>query len=283
MKYLKYLYSIAACLFFLSCKKDVLDRPPLTSIIDGENTYWRNEDDIRLYANAFYPNYFTGFNTGFGVDYTPVRGYTFSDDLTSKNVQLSFDETVPTSLGSTSETATWLTKYAGPTWDFAWVRKSNILIDRLENIAKPNLTEEAFKHWTAVAKFFRGFEYSRLVSVFGDVPYFDKVVENTDLPTLYKDRDNRGIVMDKVYDDFKYVLANIRENDANALYLNKYIAAGFISRFMLFEGTFQHYHGLDAARAKKYLEFAVEAAAVVINSNKFNFTKDFNLFFHQRA
>ena len=283
MKYLKYLYSIAACLFFLSCKKEVLDRPPLTSIIDGENTYWRNEDDIRLYANAFYPNYFTGFNTGFGVDYTPVRGYTFSDDLTSKNVQLSFDETVPTTLGSTSEIATWLTKYAGPTWDFAWVRKSNILIDRLENIAKPNLTDEAFKHWTAVAKFFRGFEYSRLVSVFGDVPYFDKVVENTDLPTLYKDRDNRGIVMDKVYDDFKYVLANIRENDGNALFLNRYIAAGFISRFMLFEGTFQHYHGLDAARAKKYLEFAVEAAAVVINSNKFNFTKDFKSIFSSES
>jgi hypothetical protein len=163
------------------------------------------------------------------------------------------------------------------------VRKSNILIDRLENIAKPNLTDEAFKHWTAVAKFFRGFEYSRLVSVFGDVPYFDKVVENTDLPTLYKDRDNRGIVMDKVYDDFKYVLANIRENDANALYLNRYIAAGFISRFMLFEGTFQHYHGLDAARAKKYLEFAVEAAAVVINSNKFNFTKDFKSIFSSES
>ena len=282
MKYLKYLYSIAACLFFLSCKKEVLDRPPLTSIIDGENTYWRNEDDIRLYANAFYPNYFTGFNTAFGVDYAPVRGYTFSDDLTGKNVQISFDETVPTSLGSTSETAAWLTKYAGPTWDFAWVRKSNILIDRLENIAKPNLTDEAFKHWTAVAKFFRGFEYSRLVSVFGDVPYFDKVVENTDLPTLYKDRDNRGVVMDKVYDDFKFVLSNIRENDG-AQYLNRYIAAGFISRFMLFEGTFQHYHGLDAARAKKYLEFSVEAAAVVMNSNKFNFTKDFKSIFSSES
>src|SRR6186997_697575 len=283
MKYLKYLYSIAACLFFLSCKKDVLDRPPLTSIIDGENTYWRNEDDIRLYANAFYPNYFTGFNTGFGVDYTPVRGYTFNDDLTGKNVQASFESSVPTSRGSTSETAAWMGEYAGPTWDFAWVRKSNIMIDRLENVAKPNLTDEGFKHWTAVAKFFRGFEYSRLVSVFGDVPYFDKVVENTDLPTLYKDRDNRGIVMDKVYDDFKYVLANIRENDANALYLNRYIAAGFISRFMLFEGTFQHYHGLDAARAKKYLEFAVEAGAVVINSNKFNFTKDFKSIFSSES
>ncbi|HMK19700.1 MAG TPA: RagB/SusD family nutrient uptake outer membrane protein [Chitinophagaceae bacterium] len=280
MKHLKYLYSLLACVFLLSCNKEVLDRPPLDRISD--NNFWRNEDDVRLYANAFYPNYFTGFNTAFGVDYAPVRGYIFSDDLTSKNVQASFESSVPTSRGSTSETAAWLTTYAGPDWDFAWVRKSNIMIDRLENIAKPNLTDEAYKHWTAVAKFFRGFEYSRLVSVFGDVPYFDKVVENTDLPTLYKDRDNRGIVMDKVYDDFKYVLANIRENDGTQ-YLNRYIAAGFISRFMLFEGTFQHYHGLDAARAKKYLEFAVDAAAIVMNSNKFNFTKDFKSIFSSES
>jgi hypothetical protein len=232
--------------------------------------------------NAYYPNYFPGYNTSFTVDYTPVRGYTFCDDLTGKNVQSSFESSVPTSRGSTSEAAAWMADYAGPTWDFAWVRKSNILIDRLNSIAKPNITEEAYKHWMAVARFFRGFEYSRLVSVFGDVPYFDKVVENTDLATLYKDRDSRGVVMDKVYDDFKYVLESIRENDG-AQYLNRYIAAGFISRFMLFEGTFQHYHGLDAARAKKYLEFAVDAAAIVMNSNKFNFSKDFKSIFSSES
>ena len=171
-----------------------------------------------------------------------------------------------------------MAQYAGPTWNFAWVRKSNIFLNRLENKVKSNMTEEAYNHWTAVAKFFRGFEYSRLVSVFGDVPYFDQEVPNTDLATLYKDRDDRGFVMDKVYDDFKYVLANIRENDG-VQYLNKNIAAAFISRFMLFEGTYQHYHGLDAARAKKYLEFAVEAGDIVINSNKFSFTRDFKSLF----
>ena len=276
MKYLKYFGSLLAVLFFLSCNKDILDRPPLTSYVDG--LYWRNEDDVRMYANAYYPYYFSGFNTGFGVDYAPVRGYIFSDDLTGKNVQSSFESTVPTSRGSTSEAAAWLTTYAGPDWTFAWVRKSNVLLDRLDNVVKPNITEEAYKHWTAVARFFRGFEYSRLVSVFGDVPYFDKVVPETDLPTLFKDRDNRGIVMDKVYDDFKYVMSNMRENDGTQ-YLNKYIAAAFISRFMLFEGTFQHYHGLDTTRAKKYLEFAVEAGGIVINSNKYNFSRDFKSLF----
>jgi hypothetical protein len=279
MKYLKY-YSVAACLFFLSCNKDVLDRPPVTKIVD-EN-YWRSEDDIRLYANSFYPNYFNGFATSFTVDYTPVRGYTFSDDLTGKNVQANFESSVPTSRGSTSEAAAWMQSYSGPTWDFAWERKANVLLNRLDNVAKPKISDEAYKHWSAVGRFFRGFEYSRLVSVFGDVPYFDTEVPDTAVSVLYKDRDDRGFVMDKVYDDFKYVLANIRENDG-ALYLNKYIAAAFISRLMLFEGTFQHYHNLDAARAKKYLQFAVDAAEVVMNSNKYNFSKDFKSIFSSES
>lgn len=279
MKYLK-LYSILACALLLSCNKDLLNRPPLTSYVDDQ--FWRNEDDIRMYANAFYPNYFNGYNTSFTTDYTPVRGYTFNDDLTGKNVQANFETSIPSSRGSTSEDAAWMSTYAGPTWNFSWVRKANVLLDRLDNQMKPKITDESYRHWTSVAKFFRGYEYSRLVSVFGDVPYFDKVVDNTDLTTLYKDRDNRGVVMDKVYDDFKYVIANMRDNDGTQV-LNKYIAAAFISRFMLFEGTFQYYHGLDAARSKKYLELAVDAAAVVINSNKWNFSRDFKSLFSSES
>lgn len=267
-----------ACLLFFSCNKDLLDRPPLTSYIDADGLYWRNEDDIRLFANGFYTNYFNGFATSFTADYTPVRGYTFSDDLTGKNVQSNFESNVPSSRGSTSEAAAWMAQYAGPTWDFAWVRKSNILIDRVDNIAKPLISEEAYKHWSAVGRFFRGFEYSRLVSVFGDVPYFDRVVKESELDTLYKDRDSRGLVMDKVYDDFQYALANMRENDG-AQFLNKSIAAAFISRFMLFEGTYEHYHGLDAARAKKYLEFAVQAGDIVMSNPKYSFGSDFKSLF----
>src|SRR3546814_11502279 len=48
---------------------------------------------------------------------------------------------------------------------------------------------------------------------------------------------------------------------------------------MLFEGTYQHYHSLDAARAKKYLEFAVEAAEVVMNSGLYQFDSDFKSLF----
>lgn len=275
--YIKFIYAVVmASTILTACNKDVLDRPQLNSPVD-EN-YWRSETDVRLFANGFYTNYFTGYNSGFGVDYAPVRGYTFSDDLTSTNVQSNFESTVPASRVSTSEAGAWLTQYAGPTWNFAWVRKSNIFIDRLENVAKPKLTPEAYNHWMAVARFFKGYEYSRLVSVFGNVPYFDKEVGDSELAVMFKDRDDRGVVMDKVYDDFKFVLTNMRANDGNQ-FLNKNMAAAFISRLMLFEGTYQHYHNLDAARAKKYLELAVEASQIVINSGQYSFTSDFKSLF----
>lgn len=279
MKDFKYIYSLAILAMLLfSCKKSVLDRPPLTSYIDDPKSFWRNEDDLRLFGNGFYQQYFTGYNSGFGLDYSPLRGYTFNDDVTKKNVQTNFESVVPASRGSLSEGAAWLAEYAGPSWNFSWVRKANLLIDRVDKVAKPKISDDAYKHWSAVGRFFRGFEYSRLVSVFGDVPYFDSEVKDDELALVFKNRDDRGVVMDKVYDDFKYVLQNIRENDGVNM-LNKNIAAAYISRLMLFEGTYQHYHGLDAARSKKYLTFAAEAAEVVMNSNKFNFTRDFKSIF----
>lgn len=279
MKKYNYICGIGiACLLFISCKKDFLDRPPLTSYVDADGQYWRNEDDIRMFATGFYPNYFNGYGLGWTWDYAPLVGYTFNDDVTGKNVQSNFESNVPSSRGSSSETAAWLQQYSGPTWDFAWVRKANIFIDRLDNIAKPKITDEAYKHWSAVARFFRGYEYSRLVSVFGDVPYFGRVFTENELDTLYKDRDPRGVVMDHVYDDFQYALANMRENDGTQN-LNKYNAAAFISRLMLFEGTYEYYHNLDQARAQKYLELAVQAAELVMNSNKYSFGSDFKSLF----
>jgi hypothetical protein len=275
----KYIFTILSvvALVFSSCE-DYLDKPSLTTMND--DNYWTSENNLRMFANGFYNNYFVGYNTGFTTDYAPLRGYTFSDDLASAGKQTVFETQAPSSRASTSEAAAWLTTYAGPTWDFAWVRKSNLFIERIESMKDVYLNAEAYKHWSAVARFFRGYEYCRLVSVFGNVPYFDRVIQDNELDILYKDRDDRTMVMDNVYDDFNYVLDNIRLSDnSNAQYLNKYIAASFISRFMLFEGTWQKYHLNNSDKAKKYLDLAVKAAQVVIDSKKYTFTTDFRSLF----
>lgn len=274
-KYILILISVVT-LVFSSCD-DYLDRPSLTTMND--DTYWTSENSLRLFANGFYANYFNGYNSGFTTDYTPLRGYNFADDFASTGKQGGFETQAPESRSSTSEAAAWLTTYAGPTWDFAWVRKSNLFIERIEQMKDKQVTAEVYNHWSAVARFFRGFEYSRLVSVFGDVPYYDRVILETELDLLFKDRDSRTVVMDKVYDDFVYALDNMRALDGSAQYLNKNIAAGFISRFMLFEGTWQKYHMNNPEKAKKYLELAVKAGDIVKASNKYSFTSDFRSLF----
>lgn len=266
-------FSIIGC-------SDLLERPELTRIIDDEGNFWRNEQDFRLYANDFYPNYFVGYNSAWGVAYAPLTGYNFSDDLTSQGTQAGLLASLPTSGGgaSTVTPAVFRIEYPGPVWNFYWVRKANVMIERLEEFGHENLSEEEYAHWSAVSRFFRGYEYSRLVSNFGDVPYYDSPVPADDFDIMYKDRENRGFVMDQVYEDFQYALENMRVDDGSN-YVNRYAAAALISNLMLFEGSWHHYHNMDAARAKKYLEFARDAAEIVMDAGQWSFTADFKSLF----
>lgn len=274
-------YSIILLIITLSVGgcNDFLTRPPLT--VETDATYWTNENNVRFFANGFYSNYFTGYNTGFAWDYAPGNtggGYNFADDFANAGPQTPFDAQAPATLAATAEEVYMQSKYSGPRWNFAWVRKANLMLDRVNGM-QSILKGDAYPHWSAVARFFRGYEYSRLVEVFGDVPYYNHVLSDADVASMYKDRDDRGLVMDSVYNDFDYVLNNMRLYDGNVQYLNRYIAAGFISRFMLFEGTWQKYHNGDNTRSAKYLQLAVQAGDFVINSGKWKFTSDFRSLF----
>ncbi len=275
----KLIYAIFAALVLSSCS-GLLDRPALTTVVD--NNFWRGEGDVRLYVNGFYPLYFEGYGVDWSQEFAPVRGgTTFCDDFTSEGTQTRFENKVPTSRGSSSESRSCFSQYYGPSWGFARVRKANILIDRL-NEYRSNFSDEAYKHWLSMAYFFKVYEYSDLVGVFGNVPYFESTVRSDDLATQYKDRDSRQFVMDKVYDMCDYILENMRTDDGPNN-VNRYVAAGFISRFMLYEGTWQKYHAgedyCDAEHAKKYLEMAVRAASLVMDSNKYNFDNSFKSLF----
>ena len=263
--------SIALCAAAVSCD-DILDRPEKNSPSDQH--FWKTEIDLSLYANGFYANYFIGYGQGWSASYSPFRGYSFSDDVASTGTQANFTSSLPSSVFSTSETAvgTYSTEYTCPSMVFSWIRRANIMMDRIENQAKANISAEAYNHWMAVAKFFKSYSYCRLVERFGDVPYFETQPEATDFDELYKDRDSRIFVMDKVYDMSKDVLANMRTNDGTDM-LNRYVAAAFISRWFLFEGTWQKYHGGDQAAAKKYLEMARDAAQLVMESGKYAIDK----------
>lgn len=181
----KYIITLlsAACISvgFSGCNDDVLDRPQLTEMND--DNFWTGAENLRMYANQYYTNYFVGYNSAWGVDYAPLRGYTFSDDFTTVGVQSNFETNVPASKTSSA----WMTQYQGPSWYFGRVRSINIFIDRIETKTKPKLTDEEYRHWMGIARFFRGLEYSGLVGSFGDIPYYDHVLAEDDLQEMYPD------------------------------------------------------------------------------------------------
>jgi len=137
------------------------------------------------------------------------------------------------------------------------------------------LSAEAKGHWLSVGKFFRAFRYCELVQEFGDIPYYEHEVKDTDLEALYKPRTPRNEVMDNVYNDWRFVLQNIRTADGDQQNLNLYIAAGFISRLALNEASWQKYYYKNQERAKKFYELAIEAAQVDMTSGKYDIITDY--------
>ncbi|MBF9251956.1 RagB/SusD family nutrient uptake outer membrane protein [Pontibacter sp. 172403-2] len=244
---------IIAILFFSlalsACEKDFLDTPPIDKLTD--ETYWTSEENVRTFSYGFYPAYFTGYGSGYAWG-NYFSGQALNDNFAPSN-PAQFTQNVPTSGGG---------------WSFAWVRKANIFLDRVQDVP---MSDEAKAHWTGIGRFFRGMEYSDLVSTFGDVPWYDTELTEADMEQLYKPRDPRTLVMDNVLADFKYAAENVREQDgAKGLTVNRDVVLAFMSRVFLFEGTWQKYHEGNMAKAAEYLEASKWAAEQLISSGKYS-------------
>ena len=236
----------------LGCDKDFLEVPPQASMIDEE--YWTNENNIETFAFGFYPAYFSGYGSGYtwGKFFT---GEAFNDDFAATSPPV-FTRQVPTTANTASG------------WTFSWVRKANIFINRVENSP---IDENAKDHWVGIGRFFRAMEYKDLVQRFGDVPWYEEELIEDDVEEMYRPRDSREFVMDKVLEDFQYAAANVREEArVDGLMVNRDVVLGFMSRVFLFEGTWQKYHEGNNEKAREYLEAAKWAANEVIEGGNYS-------------
>ena len=237
----------------LSSCEDYLTRMPMDTVTDSP-AFWNNENNLRTVSFGLYDEYFEGYRTG----------WSRADWFAETNVADWVDD-------NAQRAATYFTKVAptsGGGWSFALLRRINIMIAR---IPETTLPDEAKNHWLGVARFFRAMEYSKLVSKFGDVPYFDKEINNTDYETLYAPRQNRADVMDKVKEDFQYACENIREKDgAEGQSVTKAVAYAYMSRIMLFEGTWQKYHSNNTAKAAEFLQASKDAAKAIMDGSKYS-------------
>lgn len=143
----------------------------------------------------------------------------------------------------------------GGGWNWNALRSINFLLENLENCKDQKVRNK----YEAVARFFRAYFYFEKVKRFGDVPWYDKVLGSDDAD-LYKARDSREFVMEKVMEDLNFAIEVFKEtNRTKELYrITWWTAQALKSRVGLFEGTYRKYHGLE--NYEKYLNDCVSAS-----------------------
>jgi hypothetical protein len=149
---------------------------------------------------------------------------------------------------------------SGNGWDFTYVRSVNIM---LGNIDKANMTNAEKAHWKSVGYFFRAYYYSELIARFGDVPWINKVLSDTD-PEVYGERTPRKAVADSILANLQFAELNIKTAGDGKNTINQNAVRALISRFCLFEGTWRKYHGLGDHT--KYLTECVRASELLMTT-----------------
>jgi hypothetical protein len=223
-----------------------LDRYPINTI--SPDGFFRTEHDLSLYAMSFYNTLPTGQEL-FKIDGE------LSDYFATSSAPNLFINGNYTALDATG-------------WTWTDLYNVNYFLERSHN---PDIPESIRNHYIGIARFFRAWFYYDKVKKFGDVPWYDKTM-NVDDPDLYKARDPRAIVMEKILEDLNFACTHIYETkSADASTINRWVALAFKSRVCLFEGTFRKYHTqLNLQQTAAYwLLQARQAAEEVMNEGGF--------------
>lgn len=160
------------------------------------------------------------------------------------------------------------------TWGWSSLRNINYFIDGInDKVCK--LSDESKAHYLGLARFFRAYFYYEKLVRFGDCPWFEHCLNADDLDEIYKDRDSRDLIIDKIIEDLDYAAEHIRTTESvdNSL-VTPYAALLLKSRACLFEGTFRKYHALSSPDwkydDKALLTLAASAAEKLMNSKVFS-------------
>lgn len=277
-KNLLYIVCALAIVSFCSCE-DFLNKDPQDK--QTNSTYWQTETSLRTYAQDFYSSFFIGYET----NYTVFGGYFSGDDYTDDYINLNNANTNGAGYiyFSTSATTDWNSRTATWTNNYGTIYKANVMIEKIPGM---KISDEAKKHWTGIARYFRAMAYSTLAKYYGGVPYYDKVTDPVD-PALYNDRESYLTIAQKIQDDFQYALENVRVDDTKRQ-VNRSVVGAYMSREMLYHATWLKYHGATVGSTaakiadgdiKNLLQGAINGANVVMNSGNFKIGDTYNALF----
>lgn len=239
----KYNYILVALILIAgisSCRK--LNIPPKNIIQDPD--VFSTSQGIQAYMARLYSELpIEDFR------YSPAKGLNFfyivSPTSATTGEALSRDQT-----GSMQEDfPQWVSNSQYDVWGGAYttIHDCDYFIQTLPSYSK-NFTTAQVAGWLGEAYFIRGMTYFSLVKRFGGVPIVNKTLNytvGTSTDELKIARSSEQAVWDQVGSDFDYAIANlpaVNADYADGSRANKYVAAAFESRAMLYAGTIAKYN-----------------------------------------
>lgn len=234
-----YALALTSCDSFLNCE------PEDSFSSEG---FLESESDLRLYTNGFLQSFLPSEETiAWGGD--QYADFCATRSSTTFLIGDTWDDTQQGGWG---------------TGDWGDLRQINYFLDNLPN-ANGKVTDAIYLHNEGVGRFWRAYFYYGMVRTFGDVPWYETTLDVDNRDELYKPRDKREVVMDKILDDLDFACTNCSTDKAlteSSTLITKWVALALKSRICLFEGTYRKYHtelGLQNS-AEKFLRASIAAS-----------------------
>jgi hypothetical protein len=268
MKFKIYILLFALTCWTSACRK--LDIPPMNVIQDpdvfstpgGIDIYMaRSYSELPIEDFRYSPE--RGFNNFWIISPFPaLTGEALSRDQTRSEPE-NFN-TDPN-----NESNFWAMSYK-------LIRETNYFMETLPKYSA-NFTESQINNWMGEARFLRAATYFALVKRYGGVPIVEKVLSYPaqTIEELNTPRASEEAVYDLVAADLDFAIANMSESSPVGR-ANKYVAAAFKSRAMLFAGSVAKYNqvilfdadknrvcGIPAEKANTYFKASYDASMML--------------------
>ena len=181
----------------VSCTKDLLDQQPTTEL--GSSAFWKTEDDATYALMGAYSSIRPIFDRDYHYDGLGefIRVYN------TGAAPISFTTSNPSNYGGGFDQV-WTALYGG-------VNRTNYVIENVEKMLPNAKTKESEKKLESIigeAKLLRGMCYFRLIAMYGDVPYFGKII-NDNSEVEFISRMPIAQVKDSILADFSYAVSKL--------------------------------------------------------------------------
>ena len=169
MKNIKTIFAagVMALLLASGCKKDFLDRAPISQM--NGNNFYKTADDMKNALSSVY----SGLQTA-GLYYSSMHviGDMRSDNTEITNPNAGSDLVAIDNFQNLPTTSISSTTWAG---HYQAIQSANIVLEKIEAV---NMDAGLKARYAAEAKFLRALMYFNLVRIFGDVPLVVKMINN---------------------------------------------------------------------------------------------------------